>query len=473
MEHRRPRETERTVPVPGGPPRDDATGADWRDVFYLTSFLNISFSDGEVDRRDRVWIKRFLANRDRPHLDCRMEEILRIGRCDVGELEGLLTRATEELSMGEKRRFIYNLAQLARSRGTLSPAKYEHILDLAERLGMPETEADAMLHSVYRINDTFIAVLGILAFGAIIYWTRSVIIPLVVAIFVTMIINRIDSLLTSMVGLRPGRWFSKVASMVLILGVLFGLSMAAVVSGADIAGRFPEYEARYSLAIAESSFAQSVLSWLDAKGVLVQLNLFPVSEMARSLITMLVTLLSNFVLVVIFTGFLVFSSAGFTGVLAEMNKKVGIYISTKTLVCFITGLTTYLLCLGFGIDFALFWGLLSFLLNFIPVIGSITASLPPVLLSLIQLQSWPAIVIFSLVLVVLNLLIGQVLEPKLMGAMLAIKPVAILLGLIFWGLLWGIPGMFLATPLMVLLRILASYYNFSRSFERLLAADTT
>jgi len=51
--------------------------------------------------------------------------------------------------------------------------------------------------------------------------------------------------------------------------------------------------------------------------------------------------------------------------------------------------------------------------------------------------------------------------------------VAILLGLIFWGLLWGIPGMFLATPLLVLLRILASYYNFSRSFERLLATDTT
>jgi len=60
-----------------------------------------------------------------------------------------------------------------------------------------------------------------------------------------------------------------------------------------------------------------------------------------------------------------------------------------------------------------------------------------------------------------------------MGSRLALKPVAILLGLIFWGLLWGIPGMVLATPLMVLLRILASYFNFSRSFQRLLATETT
>jgi len=58
-----------------------------------------------------------------------------------------------------------------------------------------------------------------------------------------------------------------------------------------------------------------------------------------------------------------------------------------------------------------------------------------------------------------------------MGTRLALKPVAILLGLIFWGFLWGIPGMFLATPLMALLRILSSYFNFSRGVERLLAAD--
>jgi predicted PurR-regulated permease PerM len=261
--------------------------------------------------------------------------------------------------------------------------------------------------------------------------------------------------------------------MAAILGVLFGLVMATIVSGTDIASRFPESESRFETAVRKSKTAQSTLSWLKRKGVLVQLQQLPVGGMVKDFLASLLSLLSNFVLVVIFTGFLVLSSSAFTGVLAEMSKKMGVYISIKSLISLLTGLTVYLLCRIFGIDFALFWALLVFLLNFIPVVGAIIASLPPILLSIIQLDSGTAIVAFVLSLTLLNVLLGQVLEPKLMGSRLAIRPVAILLGLVFWGLLWGIPGMFLATPLMVLLRILASYFNFSRSFERLLTTDTT
>lgn len=454
--------------VPGG-----EMGEDWRDIFYLNAFLNISLSGRKIERREQVWIKRFLANRGKPHLYRRMEDIIRIGSCDADELHRLTNQADAELSMGEKRLFVYNLAQLFQSGGSLSTPEYEKILDLAEKIGVPDTEADAMLRSVYRVNDTFIAVLGLLAGGTIIYLTRSVIIPLVIAIFITMIINRVDRLVASALKLRRIRWFTKLAAMVVILGVVFGLVMAAIVSGTDIASRFPEYESRFTTALSASETAQGVLTWLGEKGILLHLKQLPIGDMVSDFLASLISLLSNFVLVVIFTGFLVFSTSDFTGVLAEMNKKVGTYISTLSLVCFLTGLMVFLMCWGFGIDFALFWALLTFLLNFIPVVGSIVASLPPILLAIIQLDSWTAIVLFAVILIVMNTLLGQVLQPKLMGNRLAIKPMAILLGLIFWGLLWGIPGMFLAVPLMVLLRILASHFNFSRSFERLIATDTT
>lgn len=461
------------VGAPEATAQGSEPGDDWRDVFYLNAFLSLSLSDRPIERRERVWIKRFLANRGKPHLYQRMEEIIRAGHCDADELARLVDRAAAGLTMGEKRRFIYNLAQLVQSKGTLSTPEYERILDLAEKLGMPDTEADGMLHSVYRINDTFIAVLGMLAGGAIIYLTRTVFIPLVISIFITMIINRMDGLFASVIKLRRHRWITKTAAMVVILGVLFGLVMAAIVSGTDIAGRLPEYKARLDTAVHESASAQKVITWLDQKGVLDQVQQLPIGNMVRDFLSSLLNLLSNFVLVVIFTGFLVFSSSGFTGVLAEMGKKVGTYISTLSLISLLTGVAVYLLCMAFGIDFALFWALLAFLLNFIPVVGAIIASLPPILLALIQLDSWTAIAFFIVIMTLLNVLLGQVLQPKLMGNRLAIKPVAILLGLIFWGLLWGIPGMFLATPLMVLLRILASYFNFSRSFERLLSDDTT
>jgi AI-2 transport protein TqsA len=451
---------------------DDEAGCDWRDLFYLTAFLDLTLSPGGIERRERVWIRRFLANRHNPLLDRRMDRIIAAGHCDADELHSLAQRAGAELSMGEKRRFIYNLAQLFQARGPLAPPDYERVLDLAGRLGIPDTDADAMLHSVYRVNNSFIAVLGLLAGGTIIYLTRSVIIPLVISIFITMIINRVDGLIASTLRLRRPRWFTRLAAMVAILGVLFGLVMAAIVSGTDIAGRYPEYEARFLTTLQESAAAQSAIAWLGEKGVLAQVQQLPIGALVSSFVASLLSLLSNFVLIVIFTGFLVSSSTAFTGVLAEMNRKVGTYISTKSLVCLLTGLVAYVLCLAFGVDFALFWALLAFLLNFIPVVGSIIACIPPILLAVIQIDSWSAIVLFSAILIVMNTLLGQVIEPKLMGTRLAIRPVAILLGLVFWGLLWGIPGMFLATPLMVLLRILASYYHFSRGFERLLSTDT-
>ena len=106
----------------------------------------------------------------------------------------------------------------------------------------------------------------------------------------------------------------------------------------------------------------------------------------------------NIVLVVIFTGFMVFSSSRFTGLLQEMNETIGAYIAVKTLMCLLTGALFVVMCWIFGIDFALFWGLLAFLLNYIPSVGSIIATLPLILLAAIQLHSWPRVALFAVIL---------------------------------------------------------------------------
>lgn len=445
---------------------------DWRDLFYLNAFLSLSFKDRTVGRRERVWIRGFLENRGKPQLYDRMDEILLLGQCDEATLQHLTIRAKAELAMAEKRRFVFNLAQLCHAKGELSDDQYQAILDMAQQLGISETQADAMLHSVYHINETFFAVLGLLAIGAIVYLTRSVVIPLVIAVFIAMIISRLDGAIASLFKVRRFRWLTKLAAMLAILGVIFALVMAAIVSGAEVGSGLPGYQARLEHSLDHSVNAQKALTWLSEKGVLAQLKQLPIGGLVTDFLASLVNLLSNFVLVAIFTGFLVSSSAAFTGILAEMNKKTGTYITTKTMVSLLTGLTVFGLCWGFGVDFALFWALLAFLLNYIPVVGAIIASLPPILLAIIQLNSWFVIGFFTFAMIVSSVALGQIIEPKMMGNRLAIKPIAILFGLVFWGLLWGIPGMFLATPLMVLLRILASHFNFSRSFERLLATDT-
>lgn len=447
--------------------RDD----DWRDLFYLHAFLHLSISERSIARRERVWIKRFFENRARPDLAARITEILQVGHVDPAELALLTAKAREQLSVADKRRFVYNLAQLFQPRGVHSNAEYERILDMAERVGVPDTESDAMLHSVYRINDTFLAVLGVLACGAIVYLTRAVLIPLAIALFLTMIISRVDGAIASALHVRRLRWLTRLGAVVAILAVVAALVFAAVVSGTDIATRLPEYAVRLKAVVHDSATAQQALAWMGAHGILPQLQQLPIGSILTGLASSVVGLVSDFVLVVIFTGFLVSSAPAFSGVMAEMNKKTGIYISTKSFMSLLTGAVVLVLCWAFGIDFALFWALLAFLANYIPVVGATVATVPPILLAVIQLQSWAAIVGFAVAMVLSGMLQGQVIEPKIMGNRLAIKPIAVLAGLIFWGMLWGIPGMLLATPLMVLLRILASHFNFSRSIERLLATD--
>ncbi len=444
---------------------------DWWGDFHVNTFLRLTLADLQLERRERVWIKRFFRDQGRPELLPRLERAAQEGPCDEARYRELAARARDELSSPEKRRTIYNLAQLCKSRGRISDSEYEAILEVAEQLGMEDTAADGIVNSVFSINDTFRAILGLFALGAILYFTRDVIVPLVVALFLTMIINRVEGAVSARLALRRWRWINKVLAMVLILSVLFGLVMATVVSGRDIARRVPHYQAKVTTTLADMQ-RQAVERGLPVEdiGLTEQLEKLPIASTLSGLFSSVMDLLGTFFLVVIFTGFLVFSGDRFRGLMGEMNDKISTYISIKAVVSMATGGLVFLICWVFGLDFPLFWATTTFLLNFIPSVGSIIATIPPVLLAMLQFSSWPHVAGLAAALISTQMVIGNLIEPRLMGSKLAVKPVAILLGLIFWGYLWGLPGMFLAAPLMALLRILASYYNFSRSLERLLAA---
>ncbi len=445
----------------------------WRDVFYLNVFMDVALTQRQIERHERVWIHRFLANRGAPELYRQMEETIAVGHVDQAALETGFAHAAHELSPGEKRRFVYNLAQLLESKGKLTDSEYARVLDIADKLGIADTEADSMLHSVFSLNDTLLAVIGVLAGGAILYFARTVVVPLIIAILLTMIIGKVESFMRRKLAIRRFRWLTKLSATLLILSVFACLVLAAIASGTDIADRFGFYQEKLTAVVQNAQQVQTALAWLRGHGVVNPAAQLPIASLLTDLAQLLAGMLGNFVLIAIFTGFMVSSDSKFTGILQEINEKIGGYIFMKTVMSLLTGVLVTVECWIFGIDFAIFWGLLAFLLNYIPTVGSIVATVPLVLLAVVQIDSWGVIVFFALNLIVLLQLIGQVLEPKLMGSRLGLKPIAILLGLVFWGLLWGIPGMFLATPLMVVLRMLAAHFNVSRGFERLLATETT
>lgn len=192
--------------------------------------------------------------------------------------------------------------------------------------------------------------------------------------------------------------------------------------------------------------------------------------------------LSNTFLVMLMTVFLLFEAlvlpdkirAALGDPHADMSQGIRVigrlkaYVVVKTSTSLATGLIIGVALELIGVDFALLWGLFAFLLNFIPNIGSIIAAVPAVLMALLQLGTGAAVAT-SVVFLITNLVIGSLLEPKIMGQRMNLSPLVVFVSLVFWGWLWGGMGMLLSVPLTMAIRIMLDGNESTRPFAILMA----
>ncbi len=142
-------------------------------------------------------------------------------------------------------------------------------------------------------------------------------------------------------------------------------------------------------------------------------------------------------------------------VISNVINQITRYMSVKFYVSLITGIIVYLGCLCVHMDFPIVWGFLAFVMNFIPTIGSILSTVLTSLFAL--LQFWPNLSEFIIVLLVMlgvNMIIGNIIEPKIQGENLGLSPFVIIISLSIWGWIWGFVGMILAVPIMVVVKII-------------------
>lgn len=158
-------------------------------------------------------------------------------------------------------------------------------------------------------------------------------------------------------------------------------------------------------------------------------------------------------------------------VLSSISKTIRMYLSITTIISLATGLLTYLTCQFFGLEGAVLWGFIAFILNFIPTLGSIIAVLVPVLFSLIQFTDLSQVLFLSLVLVAIQFVVGNIIYPKLMGNKLNISQFVVILSLVIWGAMWGTVGMFLSVPLMMILLIILSQFENTKALAILISGD--
>lgn len=140
----------------------------------------------------------------------------------------------------------------------------------------------------------------------------------------------------------------------------------------------------------------------------------------------------------------------------NIDSQIQRYIAIKTMVSFFTGVFTGIVLVIWGVDFAIVFAFLTFILNYIPNIGSFIATVFPVAIAIFQFETiWPAIWI-CVILISIQQVMGNVVEPRLMGKGLGLSPLFVLFSLFFWGWLWGIPGMILAIPMTAIVKIVCT-----------------
>ncbi len=260
-----------------------------------------------------------------------------------------------------------------------------------------------------------------------------------------------------------------------VLAVLMGLlvdllvvaSLAALAGGsvAAFTARLPVYDERLAALVGDLG------SWLTARGLRISSETFDaiadpswLMGLVGSLLQSLAGVVSRIVLVLLIVGFMLFEATGLEEKLKRVLKRpsnlrrmkiaaheVNRYVLVKTGTSVLTGVLAGVWCMIWDVDFPVLWGLLAFVLNYIPTVGSFVAAIPPVLLALVL--HGPGVAIGMAVgYTVFNLFIASVLDPRLMGKAVGLSPLVVFLSMVFWGFIFGPMGALLSAPLTMMVK---------------------
>lgn len=147
----------------------------------------------------------------------------------------------------------------------------------------------------------------------------------------------------------------------------------------------------------------------------------------------------------------------------KIERAVQAYMNSMVIISFITGALSYIALLILGVDFPILWAFLIFILNFIPYVGSFIATLLPATIAVFQYGNGMYFIYVLAVLMTIQMILGNFVQPKLMGKSLNISPIAVLLAFAFWGSIWGVTGMILSVPISSIVLIIRAQFPETRS----------
>ncbi|MFT7581260.1 MAG: AI-2 transport protein TqsA [Myxococcota bacterium] len=333
-----------------------------------------------------------------------------------------------------------------------------------------EPNAESLSAEQRKLSTIGVLIIAAVALGVAITLMRGVLLPFVLALFLTYVVTPAIDFME--MRLRWKRWVALVLTLIVASTVMLGVIFMIVRSVQDVQDNVHVYAERLDV------FQTQVIGWLQGLGMEIDsgdigqaLKDLPNSAVVRDAVGSIAEAGSNGVLTLIFFIFLVagrspWDSKG--GVWEDIDRSVNRYLRTKLVTSLAIGAVFGGTFLAFGIDLALLFGILGFLLNFIPTIGSVLAILLAVPLVFVSVSPVIGAAVVGILVLAQNI-IGNGIEPKMMGAGLDLHPATVLIGLGIWGFIWGPVGMLLSAPLMAIIRVVLRQSETTRPFSEVLA----
>jgi AI-2 transport protein TqsA len=278
-----------------------------------------------------------------------------------------------------------------------------------------------------------------------------------------------------------------IVSLILAFGIIFGLGFALIEiiaqNALHVAAAAPKYQARLQQLQAELFSRVGIEEPPELRQLVKTIDLRSVFTAVAKQVA---ALLENVTLVVIYGLFIVLEQRfvpikvqalfpdperrkNAIRIIRRIDRDIHTYLGVKTAVSFTSALLAYILMRIVGLDFAEFWALLVFVLHFIPTFGVIVATLLPTLLAAVQFENLGPFLIIGIGITAIAQLMGNIVEPNVMGETLNLSPLTVIISLIVWGSVWGIVGAFLCVPLTVILVIVLSNFESTRWVSILLS----
>lgn len=340
----------------------------------------------------------------------------------------------------------------------------------------PVTEQKNIPEIYRKINTVCLIVLASVSLTIALSYTKTILIPLVISIFIFTMMTPIIRYIR--IKFRLPKWLSLLIGGTIVLVPLVFISIFMVQSISNFLKVFSSYQqnitnlltqmgdffARHKIPISQDFFEVETLS-----------NIISVdygATLFKSFSGMTIKLVSGTMLVILFLFFLFIGSTSTkitNTLIKEIQNKISAYLFIHIIMSIVTGVCVGIVYYTFGVKLAFTFAVLTVILNFIPNIGSVIAVLLP--LPIVYMQYGFGTKFFMILLIpsVIQVVIGSIIEPKLLGNGMDLHPVTIISSLVFWALVWGVPGAFLAVPITAALRIILSKIEPTRIFAEIMS----